>query len=267
MYKIISRIDFNETIIKITILANQIAKKCRPGQFVMLRVSENGERIPLTIYNYDREKGTIDLIYQVVGVTTHKLSKLGVNDDILDLAGPLGTPVNEIDAKRILAIAGGLGIAPLLAQLRDYKQKNIISIYGAQSKSNLILKSELEGLSDKVFYYTNDGSFGKSGFVTKDLDKIIKDFNPQQVLAIGPIPMMESVVSITKKYNLSTRVSLNPIMIDGTGMCGGCRVKIGEETKLACVDGPEFEGLLVDFSTLKSRSKMFDESRHNCEIK
>jgi len=267
MNKILRKQEHTNKIIRISVEASKIANKCKPGQFVMLRVSQNGERIPLTIYDFNRQEGSIELIYKVVGVTTRKLSYLNVNDYILDLLGPLGTPAKKISSEKILAIAGGMGIAPLLAQLREYKNKKINSIYGAENSSNLILKEELEGIVEKVYYYTNNGSFGETGFVTKNLEEIIKEFRPQKVIAIGPIPMMESVVAITKKYNLSTKVSLNPIMIDGTGMCGGCRVKIGKQTKLACIDGPEFEGLEVDFSQLKNRVKMFDERGHNCEFK
>lgn len=267
MYEIVKRDDLTEDIVRINVKADRIAKKCSPGQFVMIRVSENGERIPLTIYDYDKELGLIRLVYQIVGVTTKKLSLLREGDKLLDLVGPLGTPASKIMSDNILVIAGGLGIAPVLSQIRKYKEKNITAIYGVRNRNSLVLKEELESYVNDAHYFTEDGSFGKKGFVTKGLDTLLKNNEFGQILAIGPIPMMESVVRIAKKFKIPTRVSLNPIMVDGTGMCGGCRVKIGEETKLACVDGPEFDGLLVDFDQLKSRVQMYDRRGHNCEIK
>ncbi len=259
MYEIVKRDDLTKNIIRISVKADKIARKCNPGHFVMIRVSEDGERMPLTIYDYDKELGIIKLVYQIVGITTKKLSSLSVGSKILDLLGPLGTPASKILSNHILAIAGGVGIAPLLSQIREYRNKNITVLYGARNSQNLVLKDELENCVNNVSYYTEDGSFGEKGFVTKDLYTLIEKNSFGQILAIGPIPMMEAVVKIAKNFNVPTRVSLNPIMVDGTGMCGGCRVKIGTEIKLACMDGPEFDGLLVDFDLLKNRVQMYDE--------
>ncbi|MFP4457701.1 MAG: sulfide/dihydroorotate dehydrogenase-like FAD/NAD-binding protein [Clostridia bacterium] len=267
MYEIVKRDDLTKGIVRISVSAERIAKKCRPGQFVMIRVSNNGERIPLTIYDYDKELGVIELVYQIVGVTTKKLSLLNVGDKIMDLLGPLGTPASKIISNNILAIAGGLGIVPLLSQIREYEKEKITAIYGASNMDSLVLKEELENYANATYYYTEDGSFGKKGFVTKDLEEMLKNNNFEQVLAIGPIPMMEAVVKITREFNIPTRVSLNPIMVDGTGMCGGCRVRVGTETKLACVDGPEFNGLFVDFDQLKNRVQMYEKRGHDCAIK
>ncbi len=265
MYTIVEKEYLSPDIILIRVAAERIAKRYRSGQFVMVRVTKMGERIPLTVYNYNAEEGWIELVYQIVGLTTGKMAELNVGDALEDIAGPLGRPADLYEENNILAIAGGVGIAPLMAQMRDYRGRNITIIYGARDAEHLVLQAEVEELFPIVHYYTDDGSAGKKGFVTSDLEQLIRDNNYDRVLAIGPIPMMEAVVGITRKFNLPTEVSLNPIMVDGTGMCGGCRVTIGTETKLACVDGPGFDGLLVDFKELRMRNSMYDKGGRYCE--
>ncbi len=249
----------NEKLMKIR--APLIARKAQAGQFVILRINEQGERIPLTIADYDRDDGTITIIFLEVGKSTKQLGRLEVGDSLLNLAGPLGMPSDIKNYGTVVLIGGGVGIAPLYPIVRAMKAagNHVISILGARSKDLIILEEEISEYSDEFYITTDDGSKGSKGFVSDLLDKIIqqKEKKIDLVMAIGPVIMMKVVSDLTKKYNIRTLVSLNPIMVDGTGMCGGCRVSVGGKTKFACVDGPEFDGHLVDYQNLMLRNQRF----------
>ncbi len=252
------------------IYAPDIAKKCLAGNFVILMVSEYGERVPLTINNWDREKGTIRIIVQEIGRTTKELGKMNVGDIISNLMGPLGHP-SEIDKfGKVVCIGGGVGTAVMYPIAKALKEKGneVITIIGAKTKELLILENELKKISASVHITTDDGSYGKKGFVTDKLKEILSSGQQiNRVIAIGPLIMMKIISEITKQKAIPTIVSLNPIMIDGTGMCGGCRVRVGNETKFACVDGPEFDGHKVDFDELIHRNNRFlEEERHSCKL-
>jgi len=249
----------NEKLMKIK--APLIARKAQAGQFIILRIDEQGERIPLTIADFDREEGTITIIFLEVGKSTKQLGRLEVGDSLLNLAGPLGMPSEVKKYGTIVLIGGGVGIAPLYPIVRAMKAAGnyVISILGAKSKDLIILEEEISEYSDEFYITTDDGSKGSKGFVSDLLDQLIQRRNKKidLVMAIGPVIMMKVVSDLTKKYSIKTLVSLNPIMVDGTGMCGGCRVSIGGKTKFACVDGPEFDGHLVDYQNLMLRNQRF----------
>jgi len=240
-----------------------IARKCQPGQFVILRLNEKGERIPLTISEYNREEGTITIVVQDAGRTTHELSLMEEGETIEDILGPLGRPTDIKRVGTVVGVGGGVGVALLYPEIKAYKEvgNRVISLIGAQNKDLLFFQDKVEAVSDKVIYSTDDGSFGYHGFVTELLKEILEKGEEKisEVIAIGPIPMMRVVAEITRPYKVKTIVSLNPIMVDGTGMCGSCRVKVGGQTKFACVDGPEFDAHLVDFDGLMKRQKRFLE--------
>ena len=240
MYKIVSKETLNNAVELMEIHAPYVARKCEPGQFIIIRVDEDGERIPLTIADYDREKETVTIIYQVVGYSTELLSKKEAGDFVEDFVGPLGVPANlHKTDKKVLGIAGGVGAAPLYPQLRKLAQMgvNVDVIIGGRSAEFVIMEEKFREFCDNVYIATNDGSKGTEGFVTDVLkDLLAKGEEYDEVIAIGPLVMMKNVVNVTKPIDLPTMVSLNPIMIDGTGMCGGCRVTVGGETKFACVD-------------------------------
>ena len=268
MAKIIRKEILAEKIKRLDVLAPEIAKKALPGQFVVLRIDEKGERIPLTIAEKNLKEGTISLIFQEIGATTKRLGSLVEGEEILNLAGPLGKP-SEIknygglpscgrDGK-VIAIGGGVGTAvvyPLIYALKEAGNV-VFSILGAKSKNFLILEKELREISDKFFLTTDDGSAGEKGFVSDVLKKLLEGEKIDLVITAGPLMMMKVISQITEPYKIKTVVSLNPIMVDGTGMCGSCRVRVGGESKFVCVDGPEFDGHLVDFDTLIARSKLF----------
>jgi len=242
------------------VLAPEIAKKAKPGQFVILRVDEKGERFPLTLFNWDSEKGTIHLIFQEVGVSTVKLGSLEVGDLLLDVVGPLGKPSEVKKYGLVAAIGGGVGIAPLYPVARALKNvgNTIVSIIGARSSNLLILEDKFREISDELYVSTDDGTKGHKGFVSDVLKTLIeKGYSFKVVYAIGPAIMMKVVANVTKPYGIKTIVSLNPIMVDGTGMCGACKVTVGGETKFVCVDGPEFDGHQVDFDELMKRQRMY----------
>ncbi|HIE43905.1 MAG TPA: sulfide/dihydroorotate dehydrogenase-like FAD/NAD-binding protein [Candidatus Omnitrophica bacterium] len=248
------------------IYAPDIAKKCMPGNFVILRISEEGERIPLTINDWDREKGTIRLIVQETGKTTKELGKMKVRYRILNLMGPLGH-ASEIDYfGRVICIGGGVGTAVIYPIARALKNKgnDVISIIGARTRELVILEEEIRKISSKLYITTDDGSYGKKGFVTDALEEILSCSRVDRVIAIGPLIMMKNVSKMTRNHSITTIVSLNPIMVDGTGMCGGCRVKVGGEIKFTCVDGPEFDAHKVDFEELIYRNKRFLEEERMC---
>jgi len=256
MYKIIRREELaHGTIILNEIEAPQIAKKARAGQFVILIANEHGERIPLTMADVDKARGTITIIYMIVGKSTRLFSTLKVGDGYRDVVGPLGQPTHIEKKGTVVCVGGGTGTAVLHPITREmYRVGNrVISIVGARNKDYLIMKEEMQRVSHELRICTDDGSEGRHGFVTDELREVLESEDVAEVVAIGPVPMMKFVSLLTKEYNVPTTVSLNPIMIDGTGMCGGCRVTIGGMTKFACVDGPEFDGHKVDFDGLMRR--------------
>jgi ferredoxin--NADP+ reductase len=260
MYKILEKKVMSETVKLMKIKAPLVAKKAVAGQFIILRIDEKGERIPLTIADYDRKEGTVTVIFMEVGKTTRQLGTLNVGDSLLNFAGPLGQPSEIEKFGTVVCIGGGVGIAPLYPIIRELKQAGnyIISILGARNEKLLMLEKEIEEYSDELHICTDDGSKGQKGFVSDVLQKLIDDGKKINIVwAIGPVIMMKVVANLTKKYDLKTIVSLNPIMVDGTGMCGGCRVSVGGETKFACVDGPEFDGHLVDYDNLMLRNRRF----------
>lgn len=260
MYKILKKEVLNPTVMRMVIEAPFAAKKALAGQFVILRVDENGERIPLTIADYDREAGTITIIFQIVGATTTLLSKKEEGDCLADFVGPLGNPSKTEGFKKVAVIGGGVGCAiayPVAKALHD-NGAEVHSIVGFRNKDLVILEDDFKNVSDKYVLMTDDGTAGEKGLVTNALEKLINEGNDYDlVMAIGPLVMMKFVCKLTEKYNVKTIVSMNPIMIDGTGMCGGCRLRVGGETKFACVDGPEFDGHLVDFDAAIERAAMY----------
>jgi len=267
MFKIVHREEMAQgTVILNEIEAPQIARKAKPGQFVILKANENGERIPLTMAETDPEKGTITVIYMVVGKSTALFKTLKVGEGYQDVIGPLGQPTHIKKLGKIVCVGGGTGVAVLHPITRALKEagNHVISIIGARNKDLLILEDRMREASHELKVCTDDGSYGLKGFVTDALKGILDKEKIDQVVAIGPVPMMKFVSKMTKEYNVPTLVSLNPIMIDGTGMCGGCRVTVGGETKFACVDGPEFDGHLVDYDELMKRLQAYVEDERHC---
>jgi ferredoxin--NADP+ reductase len=242
------------------IAAPDIARKHRPGQFIILRAHENGERIPLTVADKDVDKGTLTLVWQEVGVSTYYLGTMCAGERLQDMCGPLGTPTHVEKFGTVVGIGGGIGVAPLHPITKGMKEagNHIISVVGARTKDLLILVEDMRKISDEFLLSTDDGSFGIHGFVTQVLQDVIKrGTHVDLCVAIGPVPMMRAVVKVTREANIPTVVSLNPIMVDGTGMCGACRVEVGGKTKFGCVDGPEFDGFQVDFDLLSKRLAMY----------
>lgn len=252
--------------------APYIAAKAQAGQFIIFRVDEKGERIPLTIADYDRQKGTVTIIFQTIGASTMRLAKLEQGDEILDFVGPLGIATHfEESVKKVAVVGGGVGCAIAYPQAKSLFNKGVSVdvIAGFRSKDIVILEEEMKKVSDRLFVTTDDGTYGTKGFVTDVLRKLIEDGEKYDaVVAIGPVPMMKFVCEVTKPYGIKTIVSLNPIMVDGTGMCGGCRVTVGGELKYACVDGPDFDGHQVDFDELMKRNGSYKEQEkdHVCRL-
>lgn len=273
MYKIVKKEVLNSVVVMMEIEAPYVAARCEAGQFVIVRVDEDGERIPLTIADFDRERNTVEIIFQVVGYSTTLMAKLNEGDYLQDFVGPLGqpAPLNK-EWKRVIGIAGGVGAAPLYPQAKKLAEQGtkVDVIIGGRTAELVLLEEKFEKFCDNVYIMTDDGSLGEQGVVTKKLQELL-DAGVQydHAIAIGPLIMMKFVVALTKKpeYNLPTAVSLNPIMIDGTGMCGGCRVTVGGETKFACVDGPDFDGFEVDFDQCMKRQTFFKEEEHECMMK
>ena len=268
MYKILRKQCLNPTVTRMDVEATLIAKKAEPGQFIILRVDADGERIPLTIADYDREAGWVSIIFQIVGATTEKLNHLEEGDFIHDFVGPLGKPTETDGLKKVAVVGGGVGcaIAYPVAKKMHEKGINVTSIVGFRNKDLVILEDEFKACSDKFVMMTDDGSYGTKGLVTNALeDLILGGEKYDEVIAIGPVIMMKFVCKTTEKYGVKTVISMNPIMVDGTGMCGGCRLTVGGETKFACVDGPDFDGHLVDFDEAMARGSMykpFERKRH-----
>lgn len=260
MYRIVKKQVLNPTVTRMDIEAPLIAKKAEPGQFIILRVDEKGERIPLTVADFDREAGTVTIIFQIVGATTEKLNHLEEGDCLQDFVGPLGRPSETEGLKKVAVIGGGVGcaIAYPVAKKLHQQGAEVHSIVGFRNKDLVILEEEFRAVSDKFVMMTDDGSYGEKGLVTNALEKLIGEGETyDEVIAIGPLVMMKFVCVLTKKYNIPTIVSMNPIMIDGTGMCGGCRLTVGGKTKFACVDGPDFDGFEVDFDEAMHRGTMY----------
>ena len=264
MFKILKKEELSESITAFDIDARDIAKKAKPGNFIVLKTHEQGERIPLTIADFDREKGTITTVFQKVGKSTYYLGALNEGDFITDVIGPLGIPSHIEKFGKVVCIGGGVGIAPIYPITKALKEAGniIISIIGARTKSLLFWEEKMRKVSDELIITTDDGSYGRKAVVTIPLEELLKEGNINLVVAIGPAIMMKFACKTTEKYNVKTIVSLNSIMIDATGMCGGCRVGGRGETKFCCVDGPEFDGHKVDFDLLMERQKMYlDEER------
>ena len=260
MFPIVQKRVLNETVTLMVIHAPLVARKAQPGQFIIFRIDEEGERVPLTIADYDREKGTVTIIFQKVGYTTEKLDTLAEGDALLDFVGPLGEPSHTEGVRRAAVIGGGLGVAIAYPQAKALHQAGaeVDLIVGFRTEGLIILKEEFDKACTNLFVMTDDGSNGHKGFVTQALaEKLEAGKAYDLMVAIGPMPMMKAVCDLTRPYGVKTIVSMNPIMIDGTGMCGGCRITVGGETKFACVDGPDFDGHLVDWDEAMARSRMF----------
>ena len=260
MYKITEKVALNPTVTKMVIEAPLIAKKAKPGQFIIVRPFEDSERIPLTVAGYDREAGTVEIIFQIVGGTTMELNSLNVGDSVHDFVGPLGRATEVDGLKKVCVVGGGVGCAIALPIAKELHDQGCVvhSVIGFRSKDLVILEEQFNAVSDKFVVKTDDGSYGTKGLVTDALKELIEQGEQyDEVIAIGPLIMMKFVCKLTKEYGIKTTVSMNPIMIDGTGMCGGCRLTVGGETKFACVDGPDFDGHLVDFDEAMERGSMY----------
>lgn len=266
MYEIKFKKKLNDTVTEMDIYAPEIARKAKPGEFIILRVSEDGERIPLTIAGHDDAAGTVKIIFQIVGSTTKLLNEKEEGDSLQDFVGPLGN-ASELDGlKKVAVVGGGVGCA-IAMPVAKYLHENgatVHSIVGFRNKDLVILEKEFDEYSDILKLMTDDGSYGEKGLVTNGLEELIKAGNEyDEVFCIGPVIMMKFVCQLTKKYNIKTTVSMNPLMIDGTGMCGGCRLTVGGETKFACVDGPDFDGHKVDFDEAMERNRMYGDFEHH----
>ncbi|MBQ9703139.1 MAG: sulfide/dihydroorotate dehydrogenase-like FAD/NAD-binding protein [Clostridia bacterium] len=268
MFEILKKKALNPTVTLMEIYAPRVAKKAEPGQFIILRTDEDGERIPLTIADYDREKGSITIIFQIVGATTEKLNHMNEGDCLHDFVGPLGRATHTDGLKKVCVVGGGVGCAiayPVAKKLHSLGCQ-VHTVTGFRTKELVILEDEFRAVSDKMLLMTDDGSAGNKGLVTEALKNLIEDGEEyDEVITIGPLVMMKFVCALTKEYGIKTVASMNPIMIDGTGMCGGCRLSVGGKTVFACVDGPEFDGHLIDFDEAISRSDMyksFERKKH-----
>ncbi|MBQ8425919.1 MAG: sulfide/dihydroorotate dehydrogenase-like FAD/NAD-binding protein [Clostridia bacterium] len=266
MYKIVSKRFLNSSVCEISVYAPLVAKKAKAGQFIILRVDDNGERIPLTIAGFDRDKGTINVIFQVVGASTEKLKNLNVEDSISDFVGPLGNATEIGNEKKVCVVGGGVGCAIAYPVAKAFYENgtNVSVISGFRNKEFVILEDEFKNVSNNFICVTDDGSYGEKGNVCVPLEKMLESGESfDKIIAIGPIVMMKFVSKLAEKYNIPCIVSMNPIMIDGTGMCGGCRLTVDGKVKFACIDGPEFDGLKVDFDELLTRNNMYGEfERH-----
>ncbi len=267
MYEILAKEELAPTIKKITVKAPLIAEKTRPGNFIILRVNEKGERIPLTVADYDKETGQVAIIFQEVGYSTKLLGSLDKGDHIHDLVGPLGHHLEMEGYKKVVLLGGGSGTALLYPKVKGFAESDaeVITITGARTKNLVILEEELRKKSDRLYISTDDGSYGHHGFVTDVLKDILENEEVDLVVAIGPVPMMRAVANMTEPEGIETIVSLNSIMVDGTGMCGACRVTIGGETKFTCVDGPAFDAHQVDFEELMNRLTFYQNEENMAE--
>lgn len=277
MYSILKSEQLTDNIYLMVVEAKRVAKTCLPGQFIIVRMDEEGERIPLTICDYDREAGTVTIVFQTVGAETARMTSLKAGDAFHDFVGPLGCPsefvkedIEELKKKKILFVAGGVGTAPVYPQVKWLHEHGIDAdvIVGAKTKSILILEKEMEAVAGNLYVTTDDGSYGRSGMVTKTIQDLVAEGKHYDVcVAIGPMIMMKFVCLQTKELGIPTVVSLNPIMVDGTGMCGACRVTVGGEVKFACVDGPEFDGHLVNFDEAMKRQQIYKTAEGRAMLK
>lgn len=277
MYKILKAEELAANIYLMEVEAKRIAKSCQPGQFVIVRMDEEGERIPLTICDYDREKGTITIVFQIVGASTQNMTALKAGDSFHDFVGPLGQPsefvhedLETLKQKKMLFVAGGVGTAPVYPQVKWLHEHGIEAdvIVGAKTHDLLILEKEMEAVAGNLYVTTDDGSYGRSGMVTQTITDLVNEGKKYDVcVAIGPMIMMKFVCKLTKELSIPTIVSLNPIMVDGTGMCGACRVTVGGEVKFACVDGPEFDGHLVNFDEAMKRQQIYKTAEGRAFLK
>ena len=265
MFRILQKKQLNEAVTSIMLEAPLIARKVRPGQFLIVRIDERGERIPLTVSDFDSVAGTVTIVVQAIGASTRRLTALNEGDSVLDVVGPLGMPTEFGEPKRAIIIGGGVGCAIAYPQAKALYNMGVDTtvIAGFRSKDIVILEDEMKKVSQSLYITTDDGSYGEKGFVTDVLRRLLQSGEYDLVIAIGPVPMMKFVSLTTKEFGVKTIVSLNPIMIDGTGMCGGCRLTVGGKTKFACVDGPEFDGYLVDFDEAMQRGSMYHEHEAN----
>ncbi|MBM3254998.1 MAG: sulfide/dihydroorotate dehydrogenase-like FAD/NAD-binding protein [Candidatus Omnitrophica bacterium] len=257
-------------VTRLDILAPDIAQRALPGQFVVVMVNEEGERIPLTVVNTDKQKGTLSIIFQEVGLTTRLLGSLNSGDSLYAIVGPLGHPTEIKNYGKVILVGGGVGIAEIYPVARAFKEEGnqVTSILGARSKDILILEKELKGVSDEFYVTTDDGSYGRKGFTTDVLAELLKKDNYSLVYAVGPIPMMKRAAMVTRDFKVKTIVSLNALMVDATGMCGCCRVNVAGETKFSCVDGPEFDAGLVDWEELIKRNRLYlEQEKHICRLR
>ena len=277
MYKIVKAKNLADKIYLMDVEAPRVAKHCEPGQFVIVKMDEKGERVPLTICDYDREAGTITIVFQALGASTQKMALLGEGDYFRDFVGPLGCPsefvkenIEELKNKKILFVGGGVGAAPVYPQVKWMHEHgvDVDVIIGSKTKDMLILEKEMEAVSGNYYPCTDDGSYGHAGMVTTKIEKLVEEGKKYDVcIAIGPMIMMKFVCLLTKKLDIPTIVSMNPIMVDGTGMCGACRLQVGNEIKFACVDGPEFDGHLVDFDQAMKRQQMYKSKEGRALLK
>ena len=274
MYKIVRKQELNASVTLMEIEAPFVARKAKAGQFIIFRIDEMGERVPLTIAGYDREKGTVTIIFQKVGFSTNALGALEEGDYIHDFVGPLGKPTPVEGKKKVCVVGGGVGCAIALPSAKAFKEAGaeVTVIVGFRSKDIVILEDEFKAVADRLILMTDDGTYGRHGLVTQPLQEMLEAGEAfDEVLAIGPVPMMKFVCKTTQPFGVHTMVSLNPIMVDGTGMCGGCRVIVGGETKFACVDGPDFDAHEVDFDSLIKRAAFYKEeqdeaAKHICNM-
>ena len=278
MYKIVKAQNLAEKIYLMDVEAPRVAKHCEPGQFVIVKMDEKGERVPLTICDYDREAGTITIVFQALGASTQKMALLGEGDYFRDFVGPLGCPsefvkenIDELKDKKILFVGGGVGAAPVYPQVKWMHEHgvDVDVIIGAKTKDMLILEKEMEAVAGNYYPCTDDGSYGHAGLVTTKIEQLVNEEGKSYdvCIAIGPMIMMKFVCLLTKKLEIPTIVSMNPIMVDGTGMCGACRLQVGNEIKFACVDGPEFDGHLVDFDQAMKRQQMYKSKEGRALLK
>lgn len=277
MYKILKAETLADKIFLMDVEAPRVAKHCEPGQFVIVKMDEKGERIPLTICDYDREAGTVTIVFQIVGASTEKMAKLQAGDSFRDFTGPLGCAsefvhedMESLRQKKILFVAGGVGAAPVYPQVKWMKEHGIAVdvIVGSKTKDMLILEDMMKEVAGNLYICTDDGTYGHHGMVTSMIEKLVEEGNKYDVcVAIGPMIMMKFVCLLTKELNIPTIVSMNPIMVDGTGMCGACRLMVGGEVKFACVDGPEFDGHLVDFDLAMKRQQMYKTAEGRAILK
>lgn len=271
-YKILSKKELCPNQYEITIEAPYVVRNAQAGQFIIFRAEENGERVPLTIADVDKENGALTLVFMAVGYSTKKLAELNVGDELVDLVGPLGQPTHIEKYGTVVCLAGGYGAAPCYLIAKAFKEagNKVYMIMGARTKELIFWEDKMKNACDELFITTDDGSLGEKGFVTQVLEKIMDNETVNYAIAVGPMPMMRAVAELTRNKGIKTEASMNPIMVDGTGMCGACRVTVGGETKFACVDGPDFDAHLIDFDEVINRCKIYKEEERkrseNCNL-